>query len=99
MVKKALFVRLEAKAGKETEVEEFLKSALPLAEAEPDTTAWFAVKFDNKTFAIFDAFPNEEGRQAHLSGKIAAALMEKASELLASEPKIEKCDVLASKLP
>ncbi|MGI9035525.1 MAG: putative quinol monooxygenase [Pyrinomonadaceae bacterium] len=99
MVKKSLFVRLEAKSGKATELEEFLKGALPLARAEPDTTAWFAVKFDNKTFAIFDAFPNEEGRQAHLSGKIAAALMEKAPELLASEPKIEKCDVLESKLP
>lgn len=99
MVKTALFVRLEAKAGKEAEVEEFLKSALLLAEAEPDTTAWFAVKFDDSTFAIFDAFPNEAGRQSHLSGKIAAALMEKASELLANAPKIEKCDVMAAKLP
>ncbi len=99
MVKKALFLRLEAKDGKETELEEFLKSALPLAEAEPDTVAWFAVKFDEKTFAIFDAFPGEDGRQAHLNGKIAAVLMEKSSELLANAPNIEKCDVMESKLP
>lgn len=98
MVKTGIFLRLEAKAGKEAELEEFLKSALPLAEAEPETTAWFAVKFDEKTFAIFDAFPNEDGRNAHLNGEIAAALMEKASELLATAPNIEKCDVMAAKL-
>ncbi|MBA3601506.1 MAG: antibiotic biosynthesis monooxygenase, partial [Acidobacteria bacterium] len=65
MVKTAIFVRLKAKAGKEAELEEFLKSALPLAEDEPETTVWFAVKFDASTFAIFDAFPGEAGRQAH----------------------------------
>ena len=99
MVKTAIFVRLKAKAGKEAELEEFLKSALPLAEDEPETTVWFAVKFDASTLAIFDAFPSEAGRQAHLTGKIAAALMEKASELLAEAPNIEQCDVLAAKLP
>jgi len=98
MVKTAIFVRLKATAGKEAELEEFLKSALPLAEDEPETTAWFAVKFDASTFAIFDAFPDEAGRQAHLTGKIAAALVENAPELLAESPIIEQCDVLAAKL-
>ena len=98
MVKAAIFVRLKAKAGKEAELEDFLKSALPLAEDEPETTVWFAVKSDASTFAIFDAFPGEAGRQAHLTGKIAAALMENATELLAETPNIEKCDVLAAKL-
>ena len=98
MVKTAIFVRLKAKTGKEAELEEFLESALPLAEDEPETTVWFAVKLDASTFAIFDAFPSEAGRQAHLTGKIAAALMEKASVLLAEAPNIEQCDVLAAKL-
>ena len=99
MVTKAIFLRLKAKAGKEAELEEFLKSALPLAEDEPETTAWFAVKFDVSTFAIFDAFPDDAGRQAHLNGKIAAALMENAPDLLAEAPNIEQCDVMAAKLP
>jgi len=99
MVQVALLVRLKAKPGKEAEVESFLKSALPLAEAEPATTAWFAIKFGLSTFGIFDAFQDESGRQAHLSGPIAAALMAKAADLLAEAPSIEKVDVLAAKLP
>jgi len=99
MVTVALLVRLEAKPGKEAEVESFLKSGLPLAQEEPDTTAWFAIRIGPSTFGIFDAFPNESGRQAHLTGKIAAALMAKASDLLAQTPVIEKVDVLAAKLP
>ena len=99
MTKVALFVRLEAKSGKEAEVESFLRSGLAIVEAEPDTTAWFAIRFGPTTFGIFDAFPDEAGRQAHLSGKVAAALMAKASELLAKPPLIEKVDVLAAKLP
>ena len=95
----ALFVRLEAKPGKETEVAEFLKSGLPLAEAEPATIAWFGVRLGPSTFAIFDAFPDEAGRQAHLNGKLAAALMDKAKDLLAEPPSIQKAEVLASKLP
>ena len=75
------------------------RSAQALAAAEPLTTTWFAVRFDSQTFGIFDAFPDEAGRQAHLSGKVAAALMAKASELLAQPPLIEKVDVLAAKLP
>ena len=99
MVTVGLLVRLEAKPGKEAEVESFLTSALPLAQEEPDTIGWFAIRMGQSTFGIFDAFPNESGRQAHLSGKIAAALMEKAPELLAQSPAIEKVDVLAVKLP
>jgi quinol monooxygenase YgiN len=99
MVKVALFVRLEAKPGKEKDVENFLKSGLPLVQEEPATTAWFGIRIGPSTFGIFDAFPDEAGRQAHLSGKVAAALMAKASELLAKPPVIEKIDVLAAKLP
>jgi len=81
MVKVALFVRLEAKPGKEKDVEKFLLGGLPLVQEEPATTAWFAIRMGPSTFGIFDAFPNEAGRQAHLNGKVAAALMAKASEL------------------
>jgi quinol monooxygenase YgiN len=99
MTKTALFVRLEAKPGKEAEVEAFLKAGLPLVEQEPATIAWFGIRFGTSTFGIFDAFPDEAGRQAHLAGAVAAALMQKAGELLASPPSIEKVDVLAAKLP
>ena len=99
MTKTALFVRLEAKPGKEADVEKFLKGGAALVREEPATTAWFAVRMGPSTFAIFDAFPDEAGRQAHLSGKVAAALMKNAPELLAKQPTIEKLDVLADKLP
>jgi quinol monooxygenase YgiN len=99
MVKVALWVRLEAKPGKEPDVEGFLRGGLPLVQAEPATTAWFGLRLGPSTFGIFDAFPDEAGRNAHLSGRVAAALMEKASDLLAQPPTIEKVDVLAAKLP
>ncbi len=99
MAKLALYVRLEAKPGKENELQNFLTAALPLAVKEPDTQVWFALRFGPSTFGIFDAFANEHGRQAHLNGSIAAALMAKADELLATPPKIEQVDVLAAKLP
>lgn len=99
MVKKALYVRLEAKPGLEAEVEAFLASALPLVEAEPATRAWFAIRMGASTYGIFDAFPDDAGRDAHLSGKVAAALMARADALLREPPKIEKIDVLAAKLP
>jgi quinol monooxygenase YgiN len=99
MVTKALYVRLEAKPGKEAEVEAFLKSGLPIVREEPGTVAWFGIRIGPSTFGIFDAFPDEAGRQAHLAGKVAAALMAKAHELLTVPPVIEKVDVLASKLP
>jgi quinol monooxygenase YgiN len=99
MVKLALYVRLEAKPGKEKEVADFLRSGLPLVEEEPATIAWFGIQMGPSTFGIFDAFPDEAGRDAHLSGKVAAALMAKAPDLLAEPPKIQKVDVLAAKLP
>jgi quinol monooxygenase YgiN len=98
MVKVGLLVRLEAKPGKEDEVADFLRGALPLAEKESATTAWFAIRLGPSTFGIYDVFPDDAGRQAHLSGPIAAALMAKASELLTKPPVIEKIDVLAAKL-
>jgi quinol monooxygenase YgiN len=99
MVKVALFVRLEAKPGKEKEVESFLMGGLPLVMEEPATIAWFGIRLGPSTYGIFDAFPDEAGRQAHLSGKVAAALMAKAGELFSKPPSIEKIDILAAKLP
>ncbi len=98
MVTVALFVRLEAKPGKEKDMEQFLRSGLPLVNDEPATTAWFGIRLGPSTFGIFDAFPDENGRQAHLSGKVAATLMAKAGELFSKPPSIEKVDVLAAKL-
>ena len=98
MVHVGLLVRLEAKPGKETELSQFLASALPLAQQESQTEVWFAIRLGPTTFGIFDAFAAETGRQAHLDGPIAAALMKKAPELLAGPPVIEKVDVLAAKV-
>jgi len=98
-VKVALLVRLEAKPGKESDVENFLKGGLAVVQDEPATTAWFAIRLGPSTFGIFDAFPDDAGRQAHLTGRVAAALMAKAPELFAKPPVIEKVDVLAAKLP
>jgi quinol monooxygenase YgiN len=99
MVKLALFVRLEAKPGKEKAVADFLASALPLANAEAKTTVWFALQMGPSTFGVFDAFADESGREAHLSGPIAAALMANADALLSKPPSIEKVDLLAVKMP
>jgi len=99
MVTVGLLVRLAAKPGKELELEQFLQSALPLVESEPGTTAWFALKFGPFSFGIFDAFPHSTARQAHLAGRVAAALMARAKDLLASPPDIEYVDTFASKLP
>jgi quinol monooxygenase YgiN len=98
MVHVALLARIVAKPGKEEEVLAFLKSALPLAQAEKDTTVWFALRMGPREFGIFDAFPDDTGRKAHLNGPIAAALMAKASELLAEPPRIDQVDVLAAKI-
>jgi quinol monooxygenase YgiN len=98
MVTVGLLATLTAKPGKQDELAAFLTSALPLAQAEADTTAWFAIKIDDVTFGIFDVFPGPEGRQAHLEGQIAAALMSRAGELLATSPDIKPIDVLAAKL-
>ena len=94
---RAILALLEAKPGKENELEAFLKSAQPLAVAEPATTTWYAIKLGPARFGIFDTFPNDSGRQAHLSGPIAKALMAKADELLAKPPQLEMLDILASK--
>jgi quinol monooxygenase YgiN len=99
MVKVALYVPLEAKPGKEADVEAFLESGRKLVEDEPGTTAWFAIRTGPSSFAIFDAFDDESGRQAHLSGKVAEALMANADQLLATPPAIHQLDVIAAKLP
>lgn len=98
MVKVALLAQLHARPGKEAEVASLLSGALALAEAEPDTTVWFAIQLSPSEFGIFDAFPDEAGREAHLNGAIAAALMDKADELLVEPPDIRKVEVLAAKL-
>jgi quinol monooxygenase YgiN len=95
----ALLVRLEAKPGKEAAVAKFLEGGLAIVAEEPATTAWFAIRMGPTTFGIFDAFPDEAGRKAHLAGRVAAALLASASELLAQPPVIEAVDVLAAKLP
>jgi len=97
MIKMGLLVRLEAKAGKETAVEQFITNALSLAKEENNTISWYSFRISKSTFGIYDTFSNEEGRTAHLSGKIAQQLMANASELLATEPVIERLDVLAAK--
>lgn len=99
MLKVALFVRLEAKAGKEDEVVRFLETGLAMANQEATTPLWFALRLSPSTFGIFDAFDDETGRQAHLTGPIAQALMAKAPDLFAKPPAIEKIDVLGAKLP
>ena len=99
MVKVALLARLEAKPGKEAAVADFLAGALPLANAEPGTTVWFALKLGPSTFGVFDAFADDAGRQAHLNGPIAQALMANASTLLSAPPTIEPVELLAVKMP
>ena len=98
-VKVALWVRLDAKPGKESAVEEFLRGGLEIVQGEPATTTWYALRLAPSVFGIFDTFPDDAGRQAHLTGRVAAALMAKAGELLSQPPKIEKVDILAAKLP
>jgi quinol monooxygenase YgiN len=99
MPRLGLFVRLEAKPGKEAEVAAFLNQGLELSRQEPATLVWFALRLGPSTFGVFDAFADEAGRQAHLSGAIAKALMAQAPNLFASAPVIERVDVLGAKLP
>lgn len=94
-----LWVPLQAKPGQEEAVAEFLAGAQALVDDEPQTTAWFAVRMGPASFGIFDVFPDDAGRQAHLSGKVAEALMAQAPDLFATPPTIGQYDVLASKLP
>jgi quinol monooxygenase YgiN len=99
MVTVGLYVRLEAKPGKEAEVEEFLRGGLAMVEEEPATVAWFAIRLGPTTFGIFDVFPDDAGRQEHLSGRVAAALIGRAASLFSKPPVIEKVEVLEAKLP
>jgi quinol monooxygenase YgiN len=97
MAKLALYVPLEAKAGKEEEAAEFLRSLLAFAEKEPGTTTWYAVRFDHNSFAIFDAFPDEASRDAHLAGEVAVTLIQRAPDLFVDPPEIQRLDILAYK--
>jgi quinol monooxygenase YgiN len=98
-IRVGLYVRLEAKPGQEAALAEFLKSALPIVEQEPATLTWYAMRLGPNVFGIYDTFTDDKGREAHLAGQVAAALMQKAPELLASPPAIQKLEVLAAKLP
>lgn len=97
MVKVALLVTLEAKPGMEQEVADFLRSGLPVVQGEPLTTTWYGIQLGPSTFGIFDTFPHEAGRKAHLEGNVSSALMANAGRLLAKDPVIEFVDVLAAK--
>ena len=99
MTNVGLLVRLEAKKGKELEVEKFLRNGLLLVEREPATISWYALRLGPSTFGIFDTFPDNKGREAHLSGEVAKALKERSSELFSQSPIIEKVDVLEAKMP
>ena len=92
-----ILATLQSRPGKEAEVEQFLKSARPLVEAETGTTAWFAFKIGPATFGIFDTFKDEEGRNAHVNGEVAKALFARAEELFVTHPQIQIADILAEK--
>jgi quinol monooxygenase YgiN len=98
-VRVGLWVHLDAKPGNEAALAKFLEGGLPIVEREPATVSWYAVKIGPSTFGIFDTFPDDQGRQAHLAGQVAAALMAKASDLLANPPAIHEIEILAAKLP
>jgi quinol monooxygenase YgiN len=99
MIKEALFVRLNAQPGKEKELEKFLKDGLELVNREPGTNTWFAIRFSQESFAIFDTFPDKAGQDAHLTGEVAKALFGKAKDLLLAPPSVEKATVIAAKVP
>jgi quinol monooxygenase YgiN len=99
MTKKALFVTLDARPGKEKEVAEFLRAGQRLVQEESGTTAWFGLQINEHTFAIFDCFADDAARDAHLAGEVARTLRAKAKDLFSGPPQIEKIDVLFDKLP
>ena len=99
MINRGLLVRFEAKPGMDLEVESFLKSARTMVRDEPATTAWFGIRFGRSEYGIFDVFPDDAGRAAHLDGPVAKALMQQTETLFVDKPKIEMLDVLAYKLP
>jgi quinol monooxygenase YgiN len=98
MITCGLFTRLEAKPGKEAEVERLLRDARGLVDDEPGTVAWFAIQFEPSTFGIFDVFPDEAAREDHLGGQVAAGLVERAPELFVNAPMLELLDVLEWKV-
>lgn len=95
----ALWVQLEAKKGKEAEVETFLRDGLPIVNNEPGTITWYALRLGPTSYAIFDTFSDSKGREAHLVGDVAKALKEKAADLFSKPPTIERIDILAAKMP
>lgn len=99
MVSRGLLVRLEARSGRDNDVEDLLRSALPMVRDEAATTAWFAIRFGRSEYGIFDVFPDDAGRDAHLAGPVAKALMDHADALFTRQPRIQRLDVLADKLP
>jgi quinol monooxygenase YgiN len=99
MVTVGLLVRLEAKSDKVADVERFLEGGLAIVNEEPDTIAWFAIRMGPRTYGIYDVFPSDEGRQAHLQGRVAEALMAQAPDLFSEPPDIAQIDILAAKLP
>ena len=99
MVTTGLLIRMQAQEGKEAEVVRFLSDVIPIVEAEPDTTALFAVQFGPSEFGVINAFPDEKGLQAHVAGHAGGALSEQAAQLFAAPPTIEPLRILASKLP
>lgn len=99
MIKVALSVMLKARPGKEQDVADFLRSARSVVEQEQGTRAWFALQFDESTFGVFDVFPDDDARQAHLAGGVGQALAAQGAELFSAEPNIQNVDVLAYKLP
>lgn len=96
MKRYGLLVKLKAKEGKEMEVLNYIQEAVNLARREQGTISWYSFRIDKHTFGIFDSFENEEGREAHLNGEIAAGLMERATDLLTEEPEIEKVEILSA---
>jgi quinol monooxygenase YgiN len=99
MVTVGLLIRLQAKPGQESEVERFLESAMPVVDDEPATTAWFGIRLGPSEYGIFNAFPDEAGRQAHMTGHGAEALFARAPDLFAQPPAVEPVDIVAAKLP
>ncbi len=97
MVKFALYGSLKAKPGKEAAVEAFLQQGAAMSRQETGTVTWYALKEGEGRYGIFDTFEAEEGREAHLNGEIAKALMANAEELLSEAPQIRKIAVLAEK--
>ncbi|KAF7336780.1 Antibiotic biosynthesis monooxygenase [Mycena venus] len=97
----ALFVPLIAKSDRLEDVEGFLGKGYELVQDEEETIQWMAAKYDDHTpptFMIFDTFRAESGRNAHLTGKIAEALMANADALLAAGPEIAKPTILANNI-